>query len=62
VVSLDPFGTQEGVAVVPAHAGLPPAFEVEDQLDGARYTWRIGRNYVRLAAGERMAHVLRVEQ
>jgi starch synthase (maltosyl-transferring) len=62
VVSLDPHAAQEGLAVVPAFVGLPPAFEVEDLLDGGRYTWRIGRNYVRLAPGERMAHVLRVEQ
>ena len=62
VVSLDPHVAQEGLVIVPAWLGLPPAFEVEDLLDGARYTWRIGRNYVRLAPGERMAHVMRVEQ
>jgi starch synthase (maltosyl-transferring) len=60
VVSLDPHRAQEGVAVVPAWLGLPPAFGVEDLLDGARYDWRLGRNYVRLGPGERMAHVLRV--
>jgi starch synthase (maltosyl-transferring) len=48
------------VAVVPAWLGLPPAFAVEDLLDGNRYDWRLGRNYVRLGPGERMAHVLRV--
>ena len=62
VVSLDPHRSQEGLAIVPASLGLPPAFEVEDLLDGSRFTWRIGRNYVRLAPGERMAHVLRAEQ
>jgi starch synthase (maltosyl-transferring) len=60
VVSLDPHRAQEGVAVVPAWLGLPPAFAVEDLLDGARYDWRLGRNYVRLGPGERMAHLLRV--
>jgi starch synthase (maltosyl-transferring) len=60
VVSLDPHRAQEGVAVVPAWLGLPPAFGVEDLLDGARYDWRLGRNYVRLGPGERMAHVMRV--
>jgi starch synthase (maltosyl-transferring) len=60
VVSLDPHRPQEGVAVVPAWLGLPPAFAVEDLLDGARYDWRLGRNYVRLGPDERMAHLLRV--
>jgi starch synthase (maltosyl-transferring) len=60
VVCLDPHRAQEGVAVVPAWLGLPPAFAVEDLLDGGRYDWRLGRNYVRLGPGERMAHLLRV--
>ena len=60
VVCLDPHRAQEGVAVVPAWLGLPPAFGVEDLLDGARNDWRLGRNYVRLGPGERMAHLLRV--
>jgi starch synthase (maltosyl-transferring) len=60
VVCLDPHRAQEGVAVVPAWLGLPPAFRVEDLLDGGRYDWRLGRNYVRLGPGERMAHLLRV--
>jgi starch synthase (maltosyl-transferring) len=61
VVCLDPHRAQEGVAVVPAWLGLPPAFQVEDLLDGQRYDWRLGRNYVRLGPGERMAHLLRVD-
>jgi starch synthase (maltosyl-transferring) len=61
VVCLDPHRAQEGVAVVPAWLGLPPVFAVEDLLDGNRYDWRLGRNYVRLGPGERMAHLLRVE-
>jgi starch synthase (maltosyl-transferring) len=60
VVCLDPHWPQEGVAVVPAWLGLPPAFAVEDMLDGQRYDWRLGRNFVRLGPGERMAHVLRM--
>jgi starch synthase (maltosyl-transferring) len=60
VVCLDPHAPQEGVAVVPAWLGLPPVFAVEDLLHGGRYDWRLGRNYVRLGPGERMAHVLRM--
>jgi starch synthase (maltosyl-transferring) len=60
-VSLDPFGQQEGLATVPAHLGLPPSFYAVDLLTGERFGWRIGPNYVRLAAGERQAHVLLVE-
>ncbi len=61
VVSLDPFGTQEGLAVIPAQLGLPPSFATEDLLSGESFTWRIGPNYVRLKAGERQAHVLAVQ-
>jgi starch synthase (maltosyl-transferring) len=60
VVCLDPNTPQEGVAVVPAWLGLPPAFAVEDLLDGVHYDWRLGRNYVRLGPGERMAHIMRM--
>jgi starch synthase (maltosyl-transferring) len=60
VVNLDPHNTNEGVATVPAHLGLPPAFAVEDLLTGDRYDWRIGPNYVRLTPGERQAHLLAV--
>jgi starch synthase (maltosyl-transferring) len=60
VVCLDAHTPQEGVAVVPAWLGLPPAFAVEDLLDGERFDWRLGRNYVRLGPGERMAHILRI--
>ncbi|MCW3066391.1 MAG: alpha,4-glucan--maltose-phosphate maltosyltransferase [Solirubrobacterales bacterium] len=60
VVNLDPHNANEGVAVVPAHLGLAPSFAVEDVLGGERYDWRIGPNYVRLAPGERQAHVLAV--
>jgi starch synthase (maltosyl-transferring) len=61
VVNLDPRNPQEGLAVVPAHLGLPPVFGVQDLLSGERYEWRIGRNYVRLEPGIRQAHINRVE-
>jgi starch synthase (maltosyl-transferring) len=60
VVNLDPHNAQEGVAVVPAHLGLPPVFTVEDQFTGDHFDWRIGENYVRLEPGGNQAHVLRV--
>jgi starch synthase (maltosyl-transferring) len=58
-VNLDPFAGREGVAIVPASLGLPPAFGVHDLLGGETYGWRIGRNYVGLGPGK--SHVLRVE-
>jgi starch synthase (maltosyl-transferring) len=61
VVNLDPHQAQEGLTVVPAHLGLPPAFGVHDVLSGERFQWRIGPNYVRLEPGIRQAHVNRVE-
>jgi starch synthase (maltosyl-transferring) len=61
VVNIDPHQAQEGVAVVPAGLGTPPAFTVHDLLSDERYGWRIGPNYVRLEPGVRQAHVLRVE-
>src|SRR4051812_42010028 len=60
VVSLDPFGVQEGSAMLPAELGLPPVFPVEDLFTGEHFDWRIGGNYVRMEAGQRQAHVLRV--
>ena len=61
-VNLDPHHTQEGVVNVPAWLGTAPAFKVRDLLDDQRYDWSIGRNYLRLAPGQRMAHVMRVER
>jgi starch synthase (maltosyl-transferring) len=61
VVNIDPRWTQEGVAVVPYDLGLPPVFTVSDALGGERFDWRVGRNYVRLDPGERIAHVLIVQ-
>jgi starch synthase (maltosyl-transferring) len=60
VVNIDPGAAQEGVAVVPYDLGLPPVFAVGDALGGERFDWRVGRNYVRLDPGERVAHVLTV--
>ncbi|HET7759398.1 MAG TPA: alpha-1,4-glucan--maltose-1-phosphate maltosyltransferase [Gaiellaceae bacterium] len=60
VVNLDPRGAQEGVTVIPAALGLPPAFTVRDLLAGDDHAWRIGRNYVRLDPGQ--AHVLHVRR
>ena len=62
VVSVDPHHTQEGIVNVPAQLGTAPAFKVRDLLDDQLYDWSIGRNYVRLAPGHRMAHVMRVER
>lgn len=60
VVLLDPAAAHEGVCIVPPELGLPPSFEVVDRLTGERFRWQIGRNYVRLAPGERPAHLLAV--
>ncbi|MEA2425491.1 MAG: hypothetical protein QOH13_1901, partial [Thermoleophilaceae bacterium] len=62
IVNIDPDHAQEGVAVVPAHLGVPPAFTVRDELNGEEYDWRLGRNYVRLDPWGRQVHVFRVLQ
>jgi starch synthase (maltosyl-transferring) len=61
VVNLDPHQAQEGLAVIPAQLGLPPAFGVHDALSGERFQWRIGPNYVRLEPWIRQCHVGVVE-
>ena len=58
VVNLDPRAPQEGVCVVPVSSGLAPVYPVRDLLTDERWTWRIGRNYVRLGPGQ--SHVLRI--
>jgi starch synthase (maltosyl-transferring) len=58
-VNLDPASTQEGVVVVPAAFGLPPAFSASELLSGDEFHWRLGRNFVRLDPGR--SHILRVE-
>jgi starch synthase (maltosyl-transferring) len=60
VVNLDPHHAQEGLVQVPYELGVPPAFAVEDVIDGSPYTWRVGGNYVLLDPAERAGHVLRV--
>jgi starch synthase (maltosyl-transferring) len=61
VVNIDPYQTQEGLAIVPAHLGLAPSFTAHDLLSDERFGWRIGPNYVRLEPGVRQAHVIKVE-
>jgi starch synthase (maltosyl-transferring) len=58
VVNIDPFNLQEGVCVVPVALGYPPAFDARELLSGQTFTWRAGRNYVRLTPGK--SHVLKV--
>jgi starch synthase (maltosyl-transferring) len=60
VVNLDPRHPQEGVTVIPAALGLPPAFTVRDLIADESHAWRIGRNYVRLEPGQ--SHVLHVRR
>ena len=60
VVCLDAHWAQEGAVYVPDHLGLPGAFQVQDLLDGQRYDWHQGHNYVRLQPGVKQAHVFRV--
>ncbi len=60
-VNLDAAQPREGVVVIPPEIGLPAAFDVSDLLGDAAFTWREGRNYVRLEPGLQQAHVLRVE-
>ncbi len=65
VVNLDPHGAHDGMLDVPLERlGLAEhqPYEVEDLLDGARYTWCGKRSYVRLDPGERVGHVLRVKR
>ena len=58
VVNIDPFNPQEGVCVVPVALRFPPAFDARDLLSGQTFTWRAGRNYVRLPPGK--SHVIKV--
>jgi starch synthase (maltosyl-transferring) len=58
VVNIDPFNEQEGVCVVPVALGYPPAFDARDLLGSQAFTWRAGRNYVRLGPGK--SHVIEI--
>jgi starch synthase (maltosyl-transferring) len=62
VVCLDARTPQEGMVNLPASLGLAPTFTVHDELSGERYRWHIGHNFVRLAPGWRMAHVMTVQR
>ncbi|RPI57030.1 MAG: alpha-1,4-glucan--maltose-1-phosphate maltosyltransferase [Acidobacteria bacterium] len=62
IVNLDPRTVQHGWVTVPlAHLALDAGrrYEVEDLLDGTRYTWQGDRAYVRLEPAERVAHILK---
>ncbi len=56
-VNLDPFAPQDGVCIVPVELGLPPAFEPTELLSEQVFSWRIGRNFLRLGPGQ--SHILR---
>jgi starch synthase (maltosyl-transferring) len=62
VVNVDPRSAQEGVVLVAEQLGLPPVFTAEDLLDGERYQWHIGRNYVRLDPALRAGHLMIVRE
>ncbi len=59
-VNLNPYEEREGVVVLPAWIGLPPAVRVRELLTDDVFTWHIGRNYVRLGPGR--SHVLAAER
>jgi starch synthase (maltosyl-transferring) len=63
IVNLDCREMQHGFVSVPSDClALPQdtTYDVVDLLDGARYTWRGQRNYVKLDPGERAAHILQL--
>jgi starch synthase (maltosyl-transferring) len=60
IVNVDPLAPQEGLCVVPAWLGFPPAFRVIDLVSGEQYPWTLGRNFVRLEPGK--SHVFKVEK
>jgi starch synthase (maltosyl-transferring) len=59
VVNIDPFADQEGVCVIPVALGAPPVFAATELLSGTAFTWRAGRNYIRLGPGK--SHILKVK-
>jgi starch synthase (maltosyl-transferring) len=58
VVNVDAHNEHEGVAILPASLGFPPAFAAQELLTDEAFTWHTGRNYVRLGPGQ--SHVLRI--
>jgi hypothetical protein len=59
-VNLDPFSTRDGVCTIPVELGLPPAFEAAELLSDSVFSWRSGRNFLRLEPGQ--SHILRVNR
>jgi starch synthase (maltosyl-transferring) len=65
IVNLDPHATHETMIDVPIdRLGFGPAeaYEVNDLLTGARYTWSGRKNYVKLDPTERVGHVFRISR
>ena len=60
VVNVDPFAEREGVCTVPVTLGFPPVFAGRELLTDTAFTWRAGRNYVRLPPGG--AHIVKVDR
>jgi starch synthase (maltosyl-transferring) len=58
VVNLDPFSEREGVCTVPVTLGFAPVFSARELLTDTAFTWRAGRNYVRLPPGG--AHIVKL--
>jgi starch synthase (maltosyl-transferring) len=58
VVNIDPYFEREGVCIVPVALGFPPAFDALELISGQEFTWRVGRNYVKLGPGK--AHVVKI--
>jgi starch synthase (maltosyl-transferring) len=61
IVNLDYQRMEQGFVSLPLDRLTLPQdapYDVVDLLDGARYTWRGDRNYVRLDPAEKVAHVL----
>jgi len=59
-VNLDPHNAVEGWVQLPSELALPVHFDVRDLLTDEIWSWTPVGNYVRLAPGERQAHVLLV--
>jgi starch synthase (maltosyl-transferring) len=60
VANTDPHHLQHGWIEMPLSElgiGHDADYQVEDLLDGARYTWHGAWNYVRLDPAERVAHI-----
>jgi starch synthase (maltosyl-transferring) len=64
IVNMDPYTAHAGWVRVPVEElGIPAgsAYELVDQLDGARYTWHGEWNYVELNPHVLPGHVLRID-